>query len=71
MRHSGVPRGISSHSANPVIAVGAVRISPAIRASHHAVAVLCSLTPSLERTAIAAANVYAPIVASVSGGCSG
>ena len=49
----------------------AVTISPAISASHHAVVVLCSVTPSLERTTIAVANVYAPIVASVSGGCSG
>jgi hypothetical protein len=40
-----------------VIAVGTVKTSPVTTASHQAVAVLCSLTPTFDRTAIAVANV--------------
>jgi hypothetical protein len=40
-----------------VIAVGIVKTRPATTASHQAVAVLCSLTPNFDSTAIAVANV--------------
>jgi hypothetical protein len=60
-----------SQSAKPVIAVGIVKKRPATTASHQAVAVLCSLTPSFDNTTIAVAKVYAPIVVAVSGGWKG
>ena len=48
VRQSGVPREMSSQSANPASAVETVTISPATSASHQTVAVFSSLTPSLE-----------------------
>jgi hypothetical protein len=57
VRHSGVPRLMSSQSRSPVSAVGPVTIRPAISASHHAAARFSSLTPSLEKTA----NAVAPV----------
>src|SRR6186997_3290356 len=71
VRQSGVPDVMSSQSTKPVIAAGAVAIKPTMSASHQAVAVLCSLIPSLDTTAIAAETVYAPIATSVRGGWRG
>src|SRR3954453_6122645 len=71
VRLSGVPDEIVSQSRNPVRTVASEVIAPTTSASHQACANPCSATPSLLRTAAIAAKVYAPIVASVSGGCDG
>ena len=68
---SGVPGLITSQSAKPAAIVASEVTMPTTSASHQPCANPCSAMPSLERTAAIVANVYAPIVASVSGGCSG
>src|SRR5579884_3506427 len=68
VRHSGVPDEICSQSRKPVETVSSDEAAPTMSASHHACANACSATPALERIAATVENVYAPIVASVSGG---
>jgi hypothetical protein len=57
VRQSGVPQVMPSQSTKPVTAVAPVTISPTISASHQAVAMLASETPTALRTANAAAAV--------------
>src|SRR5204863_5411354 len=68
VRQSGVPDEIFSQSRKPVETVKREVQAPTISASHHACANACSATPNVLRIAATVANVYAPIVASVSGG---
>ena len=62
---------IESQSASPVSAAKAVKPRPTSSASHQALVRLPSDTPAKARIPSTVAVVYAPIVASVSGGCSG
>jgi hypothetical protein len=68
VRLRGVPLEIFSQSSAPVSTVSAEEIAPTRSASHQPRAKPCSATPALLRIAAIAANVYAPIVTSVSGG---
>ena len=65
---SGEPHSMVSQSANPVSAVRTVTSSPTTSASHQPPAAAMCATPITLATAITVAAVYAPIVASVSGG---
>ncbi len=56
VRQSVVPRAICSQSAKPVIAVGALKRSPTIRASVQPCAALLSAIPTLLMTAATVAN---------------
>src|SRR3954453_8660184 len=68
VRHRGVPVEICSQSRKPVATVKREEQAPTISASHQPCANACSATPNLLRIAAIVANVYAPIVTSVSGG---
>src|SRR5919109_4348695 len=68
VRQSGEPDEICSQSRKPVPTVSNDAAAPTMSASHHACAKAWSATPALLRIAATVANVYAPIVASVSGG---
>ena len=57
VRQTGLPQVMESQSINPVSAVGTVTTRPTMSASHHAVAVLCSETPSTLRSPNAVATV--------------
>src|SRR6188768_2360772 len=71
VHQSGERQVIESQSASPVMAASAVNPSPTRRASHQAFVRLPSETPAKARIPSTVAVVYAPMVASVSGGCSG
>ena len=65
---SSEPHSIVSQSRNPVSAVGTVRISPKINAIHQPYAPAFCVMPVTSAKPATVANVYVPIVASVSGG---
>jgi len=69
--HAGVSLGRSSQSSRPVIAVGAARIKPKEIASSDPCAICSSCRPSAPARRMATPTVWAPMLASVSGGCSG
>jgi len=66
--HSSLPHSIDSQSASPVSAVGTVKMSPAMSAIHQPYAPAFCVMPRTSASAATVANVYVPIVASVSGG---
>ena len=57
VRQSGVPHSIVSQSANPVSAVGTVKMRPTIRASHQPLAAPFSATPMMLAKPITVAAV--------------
>ena len=71
VRQSGVPHSIESQSISPVSAVGTVKINPTTSASHQPCEAPTWAMPTMLANPITAEAVYAPIVASVSGGWSG
>src|SRR2546430_8775539 len=71
VHQSGEPHSIVSQSAKPVSAVNTVTSSPTTSASHQPCAAPTWAMPTTLATAITVAAVYAPIVASVSGGGNG
>src|SRR5690348_16049567 len=65
---NGVPLEIFNQSRSPVATVSDDEMAPTRSASHHPCANPCRATPALLKIAAMVAKVYAPIVASVSGG---
>ena len=63
-----MPRSIESQSISPVSAVNTVRIRPKTSAIHQPYAPEFWVIPVTSASPATVANVYVPIVASVSGG---